>query len=52
MNRAYTFGLQCRDLSIFVVAIPGLTGTMTIALVLPLTYGPDPLLSMAFLIRS
>lgn len=37
-------------LGIFVGAIPGLTGTMTIALVLPLTYGCDPLLSMAFLI--
>ncbi len=37
-------------LGIFVGAIPGLTGTMTIALVLPLTYGADPLLSMAFLI--
>ena len=34
-------------LGIFVGAIPGLTGTMTIALVLPLTYGADPLLSMA-----
>jgi len=37
-------------LGIFVGAIPGLTGTMLIALVLPLTYGADPLLSMAFLI--
>ncbi|NNE01482.1 MAG: tripartite tricarboxylate transporter permease, partial [Pirellulaceae bacterium] len=37
-------------LGIFVGAIPGLTGTMTIALVIPLTYGADPLLSMAFLI--
>ena len=37
-------------LGVFVGAIPGLTGTMTIALVLPLTYGADPLLSMAFLI--
>lgn len=37
-------------LGIFVGAIPGLTGTMLIALMLPLTYGADPLLSMAFLI--
>ena len=37
-------------LGIFVGAIPGLTGTMLIALILPLTYGADPLLSMAFLI--
>jgi putative tricarboxylic transport membrane protein len=37
-------------LGIFVGAVPGLTGTMLIALVLPLTYGADPLLSMAFLI--
>lgn len=37
-------------LGIFVGAIPGLTGTMLIALILPLTYGADPLLSMIFLI--
>lgn len=37
-------------LGIFVGAVPGLTGTMLIALMLPLTYGADPLLSMAFLI--
>lgn len=37
-------------LGIFVGAVPGLTGTMLIALVLPLTYGADPLLSMGFLI--
>ena len=37
-------------LGVFVGAVPGLTGTMLIALVLPLTYGGDPLLSMAFLI--
>src|SRR6056297_3131015 len=37
-------------LGIFVGAIPGLTGTMLIALVLPLTYGGDPLASMALLI--
>ncbi len=37
-------------MGIFVGAVPGLTGTMLIALVLPLTYGADPLLSMAFLI--
>ena len=37
-------------LGIFVGAVPGLTGTMLIALVLPLTYGADPLLSMALLI--
>ena len=37
-------------LGIFVGAVPGLTGTMLIALILPLTYGADPLLSMAFLI--
>ena len=37
-------------LGIFVGAVPGLTGTMLIALVLPLTYGADPLLSMTFLI--
>ena len=37
-------------LGIFVGAVPGLTGTMLIALILPLTYGHDPLLSMTFLI--
>lgn len=37
-------------LGIFVGAVPGLTGTMVIALVLPLTYGADPLLSMTLLI--
>ncbi len=37
-------------LGIFVGAVPGLTGTMLIALILPLTFGADPLLSMAFLI--
>ncbi|PWG74070.1 hypothetical protein DF186_19795, partial [Enterococcus hirae] len=37
-------------LGLFVGAVPGLTGTMLIAWVLPLTYGADPLLSMAFLI--
>ncbi len=37
-------------LGIFVGAVPGLTGTMLIALMLPLTYGHDKLLSMAFLI--
>ena len=37
-------------MGIFVGAVPGLTGTMLIALMLPLTYGADPLLSMAFLI--
>ncbi len=37
-------------LGVFVGAIPGLTGTMLIALTLPLTYGRDPLLSMALLI--
>ena len=37
-------------LGIFVGAVPGLTGTMLIALVLPLTYGADPLASMALLI--
>ena len=37
-------------LGIFVGAVPGLTGTMLIALVLPLTYGADPLGSMALLV--
>ena len=37
-------------LGIFVGAIPGLTGTMLIALTLPLTYGADPLLAMTLLI--
>ena len=30
------------SLGVFVGAIPGLTGTMLIALVLPLTYGANP----------
>ncbi|MEM7698557.1 MAG: tripartite tricarboxylate transporter permease [Verrucomicrobiota bacterium] len=37
-------------LGIFVGAIPGLTGTMLIALVLPLTYGADPQHAMTLLI--
>jgi putative tricarboxylic transport membrane protein len=37
-------------LGIFVGAIPGLTGTMVIALMLPLTYGADPQYAMTFLI--
>lgn len=37
-------------LGIVVGAIPGLTGTMLIALALPLTYGADPKLAMALLI--
>jgi len=37
-------------LGIFVGAVPGLTGTMLIALILPLTYGADPLSAMALLI--
>jgi putative tricarboxylic transport membrane protein len=37
-------------LGVFVGAIPGLTGTMLIALTLPLTFGADPLLAMTFLI--
>ncbi|MFT5466609.1 MAG: putative tricarboxylic transport membrane protein [Verrucomicrobiales bacterium] len=37
-------------LGIFVGAIPGLTGTMLIALTLPLTYGADPQYSMILLI--
>ncbi|MDF1810693.1 MAG: tripartite tricarboxylate transporter permease [Verrucomicrobiales bacterium] len=37
-------------LGVFVGAVPGLTGAMVIALILPLTHGHDPLLSMAFLI--
>ena len=35
---------------VFIGAIPGFTGAMVIALILPLTYDQDPLLSMAFLI--
>lgn len=38
------------SLGIFVGAIPGLTGTMLIALVLPLTYGVDPQYAMTLLI--
>ncbi|NNM31293.1 MAG: tripartite tricarboxylate transporter permease [Akkermansiaceae bacterium] len=38
------------SLGIFVGAIPGLTGTMLIALVLPLTYGFDPQYAMTLLI--
>ena len=30
------------SLGIFVGAVPGLTGTMLIALILPLTYGANP----------
>lgn len=37
-------------LGITVGAIPGLTGTMLIALALPLTYGADPRLAMALMI--
>ncbi|MDF1754013.1 MAG: tripartite tricarboxylate transporter permease [Verrucomicrobiales bacterium] len=37
-------------LGVFVGAVPGLTGAMVIALILPLTHGHDALLSMAFLI--
>ena len=37
-------------LGIFVGAIPGLTGTMLIALTLPLTYGVDPQSAMTLLI--
>lgn len=37
-------------LGIFVGAIPGLTGTMLIALTLPLTYGADPQYAMTLLI--
>ncbi|MEJ6570930.1 MAG: tripartite tricarboxylate transporter permease [Akkermansiaceae bacterium] len=37
-------------LGIFVGAIPGLTGVMLIALVLPLTYTMDPLLALTLLI--
>ncbi|MEL7334960.1 MAG: tripartite tricarboxylate transporter permease, partial [Planctomycetota bacterium] len=38
------------SLGVFVGAVPGLTGVMLITLMLPLTYGADPLLAMAFLI--
>ncbi len=38
------------SLGVFVGAIPGLTGTMLIALTLPLTYGADPQLAMTLLI--
>ena len=38
------------SLGIFVGAIPGLTGTMLIALTLPLTYGADPQYAMTLLI--
>ena len=37
-------------LGVFVGAIPGLTGTMLIALTLPLTYGADPQFAMTLLI--
>jgi putative tricarboxylic transport membrane protein len=37
-------------LGVFVGAIPGLTGTMLIALTLPLTYGADPQYAMTLLI--
>ncbi len=37
-------------LGVFVGAIPGLTGTMLIALTLPLTYGADPQSAMTLLI--
>ena len=37
-------------LGILVGAIPGLTGTMLIALALPLTFGMDPMLAMILLI--
>lgn len=38
------------SLGIFVGAVPGLTGTMLIALVLPLTYGSDPQYALTLLI--
>ncbi|MDA0350291.1 MAG: tripartite tricarboxylate transporter permease [Verrucomicrobia bacterium] len=38
------------SLGIFVGAVPGLTGTMLIALVLPLTYGADPQYALTLLI--
>lgn len=38
------------SLGVFVGAVPGLTGTMLIALVLPLTYGFDPQYAMTLLI--
>ncbi len=38
------------SLGVFVGAIPGLTGTMLLALMLPLTYGSDPQFAMTFLI--
>jgi hypothetical protein len=37
-------------LGVFVGAIPGLTGTMLIALMLPLTFGVDPQYAMTILI--
>lgn len=37
-------------LGVFVGSVPGLTGTMLIALVVPLTYGQDPGLAMTFLV--
>ncbi|MDG1365194.1 MAG: tripartite tricarboxylate transporter permease [Akkermansiaceae bacterium] len=37
-------------LGVFVGAIPGLTGTMLIALMLPLTFGVDPQYAMTLLI--
>ena len=38
------------SLGVFVGAIPGLTGTMLIALVLPLTYGANPQYALTLLI--
>lgn len=38
------------SLGVFVGAVPGLTGTMLIALVLPLTYGADPQYALTLLI--
>lgn len=37
-------------LGVFVGAVPGLTGTMLIALIVPLTYGADAGLAMTFLV--
>ncbi len=38
------------SLGIFVGAVPGLTGTMLLALILPLTYGADPQYALTLLI--
>lgn len=38
------------SLGIFVGAVPGLTGTMLIALILPLTYGANPQYALTLLI--